>query len=130
MTTLTDPTTPAERVFTAAKHLVEFRDGLSGALMDMAAFTADDECFTAAHRVARLCAALGADEAFRRGAVIAHLATACWGLFRTVGEEREIALSSLRGECHDTATAVRDALHRDACVCLGDDLRSRIGGAR
>ena len=113
-------------VVSAARHLVDFRDGLAGALLDMAEVTADQDCPAAATRIARLLTALGHDEAWRRASQIAHLGTPCWGLFRAVPERRENALATLRAVCHDTATAVRDALHRNSCVCHSADLQTRI----
>lgn len=119
-------TTPAGVVFTAAKHLVEHRDGLAGVLLFLARHTADMSCPDAAAVISMALAGLGADEAHRRGAQIAHLATPCWGFFRDVPDRRENALAVLRAVCHDTATAVRDALHRDSCVCHSADLTARI----
>lgn len=113
-------------VVAAARHLVDFRDGLAGALLDMAEVTADQDCPTAAGRISRLLVALGPDEAFRRGAQITHIAGTVWGLFAEIEPARTATLATLRSVCHDTATAVRDALHRDSAVCLGDDLRVRI----
>jgi hypothetical protein len=121
-----DIPTRALAVVHAARHLVDFRDGLAGALLDLAEVTADQDCPTAAARLARLLVALGPDESWRRGVQITHLAGAVWGMFPDIEPERSGRLAVLRAVCHDTATAVRDALHRDSCVCHSADLQTRI----
>lgn len=121
-----DIPTRALAVVHAARHLVDFRDGLAGALLDMAEVTAEQDCPAAATRIARLLTALGHDEAWRRASQIAHLGTPCWGYFREVPERRENALATLRAVCQDTATAVRDALHRNSCVCNSADLQKSL----
>lgn len=112
-----DTTSDPRTVLTAAQHLVAFRDGLAGALLDLAEVTVDLDNDTAATRLARLCAALGPDEAYRRGVRITHLAGGVWGIFAEIGAEKAHTLATLRLVCRDTATAVRDELHRDSCIC-------------
>lgn len=101
----------------AASHLVAYRDGLMGSLMWMAEQTSDLSCPDAAVVVQRLLLVLGKDESYRRAVQITTLATPCWGIFRQVGYERIKSVDLLRRVCLDTATAVRDAVFRDACVC-------------
>lgn len=123
-----DTTSDPRTVLTAAQHLVAFRDGLAGALLDLAEVTADLSNDAAACRLARLCAVLGPDEAYRRGVRITGIAGAVWGIFADIGAEKAHALATLRAVCHDTATAVRDELHRDSCLCIGGEkgaLRAR-----
>lgn len=101
----------------AAAHLVDYRDGLAGHLMwlakDTAGLSADEQTIV----VHRLLLVLGRDEAMRRGAQISALAGAAWGIFAERGAERLATVDVLRAVCVDTATAVRDALHRDSCIC-------------
>lgn len=102
----------------AASHLVAYRDGLMGHLMWLAQDTTNLSGPDAAVVIQRLLLVLGKDESYRRGVQISHLATTCWGDFRdTVPGRRLATVDVLRRVCLDTATAVRDAIHRDSCVC-------------
>lgn len=110
MTTATD-------VAAATRHLVAYRDGLATHLVWLAKATADLASNEQTEVFARLLAVLGPDEAMRRGAQIATLTTPCWGLFAEIGAQRIASVDLLRRVCVDTATAVRDAMHRDSCIC-------------
>jgi hypothetical protein len=108
---------PTRAAVEAAAHLVAYRDGLAGHLMWLAKATADLSADEQTHVIARLFQVLGDKEAMRRAAQIATLATPCWGIFAEIGAQRIASVDLLRAVCRDTATAVRDALHRDSCVC-------------
>lgn len=101
----------------AARHLVDFRDGLAGHLMWLAKDTAELSASEQTVIVHRLLLVLGRDEAMRRGAQISTLAGAAWGIFAEIGAERLATVDVLRKVCVDAATAVRDELYRDTCVC-------------
>lgn len=104
-------------VVTAAGHLAEYRDGLAGHLMWLAKDTAELSADEQTAIVHRLLLVLGKAEAMRRAAQIATLATPCWGIFREVGAQRIASVDLLRRVCTDTATAVRNELYRDTCIC-------------
>lgn len=108
---------PTAATVTAAVHLTEYRDGLFAHLMWVAEHTADDTPMAAADVLGRLLAVLSREDRERRAYRITHIAGQCWGLFPDNGERRDEALATLRAVCRDTATAVRDELHRDACLC-------------
>lgn len=101
----------------AAHALVDYRDGLATHLMWLAKDTAELSADEQTAIVARLLFVLGKSESMRRAAQIATLADACWGIFREIGAERIATVDTLRRVCVDTATAVRDELHRDSCLC-------------
>lgn len=109
---------PTRATVEAAAHLVAYRDGLMGHLMWLAERTTSLSGPDAAVVFQRLLVVLGKDESYRRGVQISHLATTCWGDFRDAVPARRLAsVDLLRRVCLDTATAVRDAIHRDSCVC-------------
>jgi hypothetical protein len=108
---------PTRAAVEAAAHLVAYRDGLFAHLMWLAEATSSLSAPGATEVFARLLAGLGNHEAMRRAAQIVTLAEPCWGQFRTRGAERIADVEIVRMVCLDTATAVRDALHRDSCVC-------------
>jgi hypothetical protein len=107
----------ARDAMVAARHLVDYRDGLVGALMWTAEQTADLSCPDSAVVLQRLLLVLGKDEAYRRAAQIATLATPCWGMFREIGAQRIASVDLLHKVCRDTANAVRDEMQRDSCIC-------------
>ena len=108
---------PTAATVTAAVHLTQYRDGLFGHLMWVAEKTCTETPMDAAVVIGRLLAVLGREDRERRAYRITHIATDCWGLFPKQGERRDEALATLRAVCRDTATAVRDELHRDVCLC-------------
>jgi hypothetical protein len=115
MTRATDKTSDRAA---AAAHLVAYRDGLAGHLLWLAKATATLPADEQTYIVERLFAGLGPAEARRRGAQIATIATSCWGDFQEKDVVKRLAeVDILRAVCLDTATAVRDAMHRDSCVC-------------
>src|SRR5688572_7798448 len=101
----------------AIHHLIAYRDNLFAHLMWLAEATSELAANEQAAVFERLFIILGADEAKRRAAQISVLATPCWGIFREIGAQRIASVDLLRRVLLDTATAVRDAMHRDSCVC-------------
>ena len=106
-----------EAVVAAAQHLVAYRDGLFAHLMWLAEATSELSAPDQAIVFERLLVALGETEARRRAAQISVLATPCWGIFREIGQQRIASVEVLRRVLLDTATAVRDAVHRD-CLAI------------
>lgn len=104
-------------VVEAAQHLVAFRDGLAGHLLWLAKETAELSADEQTAVVQRLLLVLGPAESMRRAAQITTLTTPCWGIFAEIGADRIASVDLLRKVCVDTATAVRDAMHRDSCIC-------------
>lgn len=102
---------------TAARNLTAYRDGLFAHLMWLAQATAELPANEQTYIVQRLMAVFPRDESMRLAAQISTLATPCWGIFKEVGAQRLASVNLLRSVCLNTATAVRDELHRDACLC-------------